>query len=119
MINFNDLKALLLSEYTEAAYSKLEALTANGTCSFLDASVDLSGDRVVFQSFVRSGNTFLRNYLEKITGVFTGEDRHIKRSFMLAQMGLLGTDIVGDSNRVWITKTHYPQGFPTQRGFSA
>ena len=80
-INFNELKALLLSQFTGSNYSELKALTAHDTCSFLDATVDLSGDRVAFQSFVRSGNTFLRKYLERITGVYTGEDRHIKRSF--------------------------------------
>ena len=71
----------MLSQFTESNYSELKALTANDTCYFLDATVDLSGDRVAFQSFVRSGNTFLRKYLESITGVYTGEDRHIKRGF--------------------------------------
>ena len=34
-------------------------------------------------------------------------------------MGLLGTDITADSNRVWITKTHYPKGVPNVSVFNA
>lgn len=88
-------------------------------CSFLDATVDLTGDRVAFQSFVRSGNTFLRTYLEQITSIFTGEDKSVRRSFDFSMIGLLGTDITSNSNRVWITKTHYPMNMPHTSVFDA
>ena len=63
---------------------------------------------MAFQSFVRSGNTFLRSYLEKVTGVFTGADMDIDYTFHEACMGFLGQNITGDSNRIFITKTHEP-----------
>ena len=53
-------------------------------CRFLDGAVNLAGDRVAFQSFVRSGNTFLRRYLEEITGVYTGADMAIDHTFFEA-----------------------------------
>ena len=65
------------------------------------------GERVVFQSYPRTGNTFLRSYLEKITGVFTGTDMDIDWTFMCIP-GSLGQNITGETNRVWITKTHEP-----------
>ncbi len=107
LINFNHLKEILTSKDLDR-YQELEELTANGKCSFLDASVNLTDNKVAFQSFVRSGNTFLRRYLEQITGVFTGADMNISHTFFEAMMGLLGQNITCDSNQVWVTKTHYP-----------
>ena len=43
----------------------------------------------------------------------------IKETFFDAQMGLLGTGITSDTNRVWITKTHYPLARPDCTPFSA
>ena len=40
-------------------------------------------------------------------------------TFFEAQMGLLGQNITCDSNRVWITKTHYPQDIPGSAQFKA
>ena len=40
---------------------------------FLDGE-SLDGERTAYQSMGRSGNTFLRKYLELITGVPTGSD---------------------------------------------
>jgi len=65
-------------------------MTNKGKCVFLDGTVPLVGEKVAFQSFVRSGNTFLRKYLEQVTGVFTGSDMDIGHTFFEAQMGLLG-----------------------------
>ena len=106
-INFDYLKALLLST-DQDRYTELQQLTEGGKCQFLDGKVDLFGQRVAFQSFPRSGNTFLRSYLEKVTGVFTGADMDIDWTFMEACMGFLGQNITGDSNRIFITKTHEP-----------
>lgn len=65
------------------------------------------GNRIAFVSFPRSGNSFLRKIIEKITGVFTGSDVPMKDCLPLQQQGLLGEETFGD-NSVWITKTHYP-----------
>lgn len=61
----------------------------------------------------------MRRYLEKITGVYTGSDMDISHTFFEAQMGLLGQGHTCDSNRVWITKTHYPQEVPVSTPFTA
>ena len=116
--NFTTLKNLLLSkDLTDI--SKLQEMTADDKCVFLDASVDLTGDKVAFQSLVRSGNTFLRKYLEQITGIFTGADMGIDMTFHEAMMGMLGQNIVSDSNSVWITKTHFPHPCSNARYFTA
>lgn len=79
----------------------------------------MTGERVALQSFVRSGNTFIRRYLEQITGVYTGADMDIERTFFSTMLGLLGENVTCDSNRVWITKTHHPQNLPNSTFFTA
>ena len=76
-------------------------------------------EHVAFQSLARSGNTFLRQYIEMVTGVYTGADMGIKMTVHEAMMGLLGQNITGESNRVWITKTHKPMDRPASKGFHA
>jgi hypothetical protein len=46
----------------------------NKNFKFLDGSVPKVGQRVWFGSYPRSGNSFLRKYLEMVTGVTTGAD---------------------------------------------
>ena len=75
---------------------------------FLDGSVNMTGNRVAFQSFSRSGNTFLRRFMEQITGVYTGCDMSIEKTFFEAMMGLAGQAHVNDNDTVWMTKTHFP-----------
>ena len=77
-VNFDYLKELLLST-DESRYEEINRLTADNKCVFLDGTVPIvSGfEHVAFQSIPRSGNTFLRRYLEMITGVFTGNDMGI------------------------------------------
>ena len=96
-------------------------MTADNKCVFLDGTVPITSDyeHVAFQSLVRSGNTFLRRYLEMITGVYTGADMGIQMTVHEAMMGLLGQNITGESDRVWITKTHKPMDPPNAKGFHA
>lgn len=68
-------------------------------------------------SYPRSGNSFLRRYLELITGIFTGSDIHIDLSMSLQMMGLKGEYVV--DNSVWISKTHCPSYFPRSLQFTA
>ena len=79
----------------------------------------MTGNRVAFQSYARSGNTFLRRYLEQITGLYTGSDMPMKFTFMEAIFGLLGTNTVCESKSVWICKTHYPLSIGTSLPFTA
>jgi len=69
---------------------------------------DFEHDSVIMSSYPRSGNTLLRAYLEKITGLTTGSDCDItkKLNVALMNMGLAGEGLV--DKRVWIIKTHYP-----------
>ena len=86
--NFEKLKELLLSKNL-SRISEL-AHADHGELRFLDGKVDLTGNMVAFQSFARCGNTFLRRFIEQITGVFTGSDMSIIQTFHEAMMGLVG-----------------------------
>jgi len=65
---------------------------------------------VVFLSYPRSGNTFLRNYLEEITGIVTGSDMSLELTISTQLAGSKGEDIRDET--VWITKGHHPLGIP-------
>ena len=62
-------------------------------------------------SYPRCGNTLLRSYLEKITGLVTGSDTDISHdlNFALMTAGLQGEGLV--DKRVWIIKSHYPERY--------
>jgi hypothetical protein len=64
---------------------------------------------VLLASYPRSGNTLLRSYLEKITGIYTGSahDTDLKLNRDLFELGMTGEGRMDDS--VWIVKTHYPE----------
>ena len=57
---------------------------------------------------MRSGNTFLRNYLEGATGVVTGSTQPNDNTlnFQLLAAGLKGEGHLG--NDTWFVKTHFP-----------
>jgi len=61
---------------------KYEAMIA-GSTKFLDSKVDMSGNRIAFASYPRTGNSFLRKILENITGVFTGSDMPLFKTMQL------------------------------------
>ena len=110
-IKLTDLKEMLLCKDLECYEQIQQTLTENNKCSFLDESCNLVeiGESVAFQSYPRSGNTFLRMYLEKISGIWTGSDMSLKMTFDESMsLGMLGQNITCDDNRVWITKSHYP-----------
>ena len=57
-------------------------------------------------SFCRSGNTFLRKYLEMITMTPTGSEMPLTVAHGFQTMCMIGEQIVDD--RCWIIKTHHP-----------
>lgn len=60
-INFKFLKDLLLSK----DLTRLDQLRDLGTNNkFLDSAFDMTGNRICFSSYPRSGNTFLRTFIE-------------------------------------------------------
>lgn len=77
----------------------------DGHDRFLDREKPL-GQKVSFVSFPRSGNSFMRKYLDKLTGVTTGSDNPIACNTPLLMSGSKGEFIVDDT--VWVTKSHYP-----------
>ena len=68
-------------------------------------------DSLVVASYPRSGNTLIRAYLEKITGLVSGSDCDITKKLnqALMHMGLAGEGLV--DKRVWVVKTHYPERY--------
>lgn len=74
---------------------------------FLDGA-DSTGDRVLFASFPRTGNTMTRSYVEAVTGVYTGADMNLLYSSPMQSMGMIGEAHTGEKGSVWVTKTHFP-----------
>ena len=66
----------------------------------------IDGNRTAYQSMARSGNTFLRKYLELITGVPTGSDMTLKYAMPLQLVGCIGEAVADDT--CWVVKTHDP-----------
>ena len=63
----------------------------------------------MLSSYPRSGNTLIRTYIEKITGVYTGSDCDKRRNLnrMLFELGMKGEGIM--DNSVFIVKSHFPE----------
>ena len=77
-INYDWLKQTLTSR-DESAFTDNKWVW-DGNFRFLDKSVPLNGaaaNRINFTSFPRSGNSFLRHYVEQISGVTTGSTMNI------------------------------------------
>ena len=71
-VNFLWLKDLLLSTDLDRL-PELAHLGSNQP-KFLDGKVNMIGNNVCFASFPRTGNTFLRRFIEQCTGTTTGSD---------------------------------------------
>jgi len=68
------------------------------------------GNKVCFTSFPRSGNSFLRKYLQLLTGLPTGSDNSLHTDTILQMQGMKGEDLVDDT--CWIVKSHFPWIMP-------
>lgn len=73
---------------------------------------NMVGNRVCFASWMRTGNTMTRKYIEAITGVHTGSDMPLIITNVMQSWGMAGEDHVCDDGSVWITKTHWPMPDP-------
>ena len=102
-INLNELVALFKSK-DEALWQE-HAWQFDGYTRFLDGQ-KINGNKVAFQSFPRSGNSFMRKYFELLTGLATGADNCLHTEVCMQLMGFRGEYIVDDS--AWICKTHAP-----------
>jgi len=102
-VNFSHLNNVLTSQ--DEAVFKENSWIWDGEFRFLDGQ-SISGNKIGFTSFPRSGNSFLRRYVEQITGITTGSSINIHTSTSLQIMGLKGESHIDDS--VWIAKSHHP-----------
>lgn len=105
--NFNQMRELFLSK----DLSRLEELKwiDEGAYNFLDGKVNMEGNRVALASFPRSGNSFLRRFLEQITGVTTGGGDYAIDIPLLCN-GLTGEGHSADDS-IWVSKSHHPLRF--------
>lgn len=73
-VNFTNLREILLSK----DLAKGDVLNwTKQELRFFDQTVDLTGNRILFASFPRTGNTMTRNFLEAVTGIYTGSDMRL------------------------------------------
>lgn len=92
-------------------HSSLLATAGDDTISGQSVAMFTTGakEKVLLASYPRSGNTLIRSYIEKITGVITGSDHIIdlKLNKDLFELGMTGEGKLDDT--VWIVKSHYPE----------
>jgi len=112
--NVKDHKEFLLGRTTSDNFKDLPEV------AFIDPKSPKRFDKIALSSFSRSGNTMLRGYLEKITGIATGSDGSLLQSMVKVLMdgGFVGEGLM--DNRVQVIKTHYPEKigvgvFPSDR----
>ena len=105
--NLHVLKAALLGNVVDGKAYAAKYLD-DGLLRFLDGE-SIAGDRVCYLTFARSGNTFLRKYLENITNIPTGSEMDVYIAMPLTLMGVIGDSIADD--RTWVIKSHDPMRF--------
>ena len=71
-LNFDHLKELYLSK--DLSRNSEFDWMAKESNRFLDGTVDMKEHSVTFSSYPRAGNTFLRRYMETITGITSGSN---------------------------------------------
>jgi hypothetical protein len=81
-----------------------------GNCKYLDPlserNVENTGNMVAYSTYPRCGNSFLRKYLQMITGVATGADMTLELGVDI-QMMFIAEEITDST--VWIKKSHDPK----------
>lgn len=116
-ITMNDLIANLMRKLTpEERYEIMDP----PPLKFLDVSKltpeeKERQDLVMLASYPRSGNTLLRAYIEKITGLATGSESSLGGSLnkQLMDLGFEGEGLF--DKRINVVKTHYPERFGEHR----
>jgi len=69
-------------------------------------TADNTGNMISYASFPRSGNSFLRQYLHKITGIATGSDMKVEFNAEMQMKDFKGEEITDSS--IWVYKSHHP-----------
>ena len=104
-VNLVSLQALLLS--TDLGRNAELDWVSGKNLRFLDQA-ETMGQQVCFQSFPRTGNSFLRRVIELVTGVYTGSDMNQDLTLQVIFGNLAGEETVSHDNLCWVTKTHWP-----------
>jgi len=78
----------------------------DGKFRLLDGKPLKRGQKVAFDTFPRTGNSFLRRLIEEVTGVYTGANMPLHITTMQHCMDMMGEEVVDD--RAWIIKSHHP-----------
>lgn len=105
-INFDNLMTMLKSK-DEKLFEDNKWMF-DGDFKFLDGKPLKS--KIAFNTYPRSGNSFLRKFMEQMTGISTGATVSLHTSTSLQIQGLKGEHIVDD--RTWIIKAHHPMLLP-------
>ena len=72
-----------------------------------DVTVETMGEVVSYLSYPRCGNSFLRKYLQNITGIATGCDMSLEFNVDLQLQDFKAEEVTDAS--VWIKKSHDPK----------
>ena len=107
-VSLKELTRVFLSKDMKVYEEYKRKYPDDGMLKFLDGE-PIKGDKVCFNSYLRSGNTFLRKYIEMITGVATGSETNNRSPWPLQLPGFIGEQIVDDT--VWVIKSHVPMRF--------
>ena len=110
-VNFKKLMEILKSK-DEKLFTD-NAWIFDGEFRFLDNEPLPS--KIAFNTFPRSGNSFLRRLVEQSTGITTGATVHMHTATSLQTMGLKGEYITDD--HCWIVKAHHPGLMPMVKTF--
>ena len=73
--------ALLSGSDYKAYAAYKEKFFDDGLPRFLDGQL-IEGEKISYQTFPRSGSTFLRKYLELVTGIPTGSEMALSETAM-------------------------------------
>ena len=113
VVSLKELIELFKSKDFEAYDEYKKKYLEDGELRFLDGE-PVGDEKVAYWTFGRSGNTFLRRYIELVTGVPTGSEMPVS-SFQMS--GMLGENVVDDT--CWVIKTHHPMPkFPGTKEFA-
>jgi hypothetical protein len=106
-LNYDKLMTLFKSkEWTKEDEQEFEETLNKYGAVYLDGTSLVN--KINFTSYLRSGNSLTRKYLEDITGIITGSnmDNRYSRNFALTLCGFKGEVVWDDS--VWLYKSHIP-----------
>ena len=110
-VDFGELTSILLSDDPGLLEKNKWIFEDLSDAKFLDVkaekTVENTGNMVSYSSYPRMGNSFLRKYLQNITGIATGSDMNLMFNVDLQMADFKGEEITDAS--VWIKKSHDPK----------